>query len=168
MLRLALTLALLSALLVVPGCRRESATPPGADPLATSHSIGGALKGSDLASTRPYPIVMYDRENEERLKSYAERIAKLIGTTAVQASDHNPVCCVWLEITGWTPNPGTGGYIINHQPGGSLIQASDEEQLRLAVEHFESTATRYGDHIEVPVGVLTNYDVSAEPDAQIQ
>jgi len=111
---------------------------------------------------------MYDRDDEELLKPYAEQIAKLIGTTAVQASDHNPVCCVWLEITRWTPNPGIGGYIINHQPGGSLIQASDEDQLLLAIERFEATATRNGDRLEVPIGILTNYVVSSKAHAGVQ
>jgi hypothetical protein len=137
-------------------------------PLTAASSVDGDRANPGRASTRPYPIVMYDREDEELLKPYAEQIAKLIGTTAVQASDLNPVCCVWIEITGWTPNPGTGGYIINHQPGGSLIQASDEDQLLLAIERFEATATRNGDRLEVPIGILTNYVVSSKAHAGVQ
>lgn len=168
MFRLTSTVALVFAALVMPGCRREPSAVPGADPLAVSHSADSTQTISDRVATRPFPMVIYDRDDEELLRPYAERIAKLIGTTAVQASDHNPVCCVWIEITGWTPNPGSGGYIINHQPGGSLIQASDEDQLRLAIERFEATATRNGDRLEVPMGILTNYIVSSEAHAGTQ
>ena len=78
----------------------------------------------------------------------------------VQAADRNPVCCVWLEITGWLPNPGQPGYIIVNQRGGSMIQASDGEQMRLAVERFAATAKRSADHVAVPAGLLTNYEIA--------
>lgn len=109
---------------------------------------------------RPFSIVMYDRAQEEHLKPFAERVANLLGIDNCQSFERNPVCCVWLEITGWTPSPGDRGYVINNQPGGSLIQASDVEQMRLAVERLESVAKQYEDHVEVPAGILTSYSIN--------
>jgi len=144
----------------------QSATPapilPGSEDLLSGDGTLPIEKVSLLDAPgyiRPFPIVMYDKADEEQLKPYAERIAKLTGARIVNAMNANPVCCVWLEITKWTPNPGYPGYIINNQPGGSVIQASDPDQMRLAVERFESTAKRYEDHVTVPMGLLTNYNV---------
>ena len=178
MLQLTSTIVVLSALLIMSGCQRETSAvtvAPGTESQVARHSIDGDQENSgdtairsdtnphSLTSTRPFSIVMYDSANEELVRPHAERIANLIGTKIVQASPRNPVCCVWIEITGWTPNPGNRGYIINNQPGGSIIQASDADQLRLAVDRFESAATRYDDHVELPTGLLTNYNVNTEP-----
>ena len=113
----------------------------------------------------PLPMVMYDRANEDLLRPYAERVADLVGASMVQSAASNPVCCIWIEITGWTPNPGSRGYIINIQPGASIIQGSDEEQLRQAIERLETIAARHGDHIKLPTGLLTNYRMNAEQHA---
>ena len=165
------------AMIAMLGCQRDSPpliSGPPADSSTTREPYVGDRDVSDdafvsstrsrtsLASVRPFPIVMYDSANKEQLKPYAERIAKLIGVKVVQASPRNPVCCVWLELTRWTPNPGKQGYIINNQAGGSIIQASDEEQLRIAIERFESSAQRHGDYVEVPAALLTSYDVYAQ------
>jgi hypothetical protein len=128
-------------------------------------SIGAAISalGADKAKLeteylQPFRIVSYSAAPKE-LPPLADDIAKFVGTPIVMASDKNPVCCVRLEITGWTPNSGKGGYIIVNQPGGSIIQASDLEQMKLAVERFKSSAKKMEGHVLVPQGLLTNYSV---------
>jgi hypothetical protein len=160
-LRLICAFGFLFALAVMSGCRQRT-SPVTAAP-RTESGPAASPATTELGSIRPCSIVMYDSAREKQLEPYAQRIAKLIGATHVQVSPRNPVCCVWLELTGWTPNPGKRGYMINNQPGGSIIQASDEEQLKLAVERFESSAKRYADHVEVPTGLLTNYEVHPAP-----
>jgi hypothetical protein len=68
----------------------------------------------------------------------------------------NPVCCVWVEITNWTPNPGVAGYVIVNQPGGRIISASDLAQLRAAVQRFQQTIRKNGNSVEVLLGLLRN------------
>ena len=125
---------------------------------------GGAREGGSNVTPgfiRPFPVVMYDRANQEVLAPYAERVAKVIGANIVQAAPENPVCCVWIELSRWLQNPGSPGYVMINQAGGSIIQASSEEQLRLAIEAFESVVERKGDFVEVPSGLVTNYEVRA-------
>jgi len=171
MLRLTWAMVLISGLLVVSGCQHETSAAS-----SSSSSTQTARDDEDdtnvgpqththlefPATVRPFAMVMYDSANEEVLRPYAERVAELVGTTAVQAVDRNPVCCMWIEITRWTPNPGVRGYIINNQPGGSTIQAVDEEQLRLAIERLDANAVRHDGYVELPTGILTNYRVNAD------
>jgi len=107
----------------------------------------------------PYPIVAVPTGATEAQKAAASDIAAAMGDTGFVETDVNPVCCVWIEITGWTPNPGGGGYIIVNQPGGSIISASDVDQLRPAVERFKKSLRAHNGL--VPVGLLTNYPLPA-------
>ncbi len=187
MLRIINIAGLLIALFVISGCQQESSAPvisatsntqlqnviqtsesqskvsdqtPTVDDNNTSP---GESSAESPAFTRPFPNVMYDIANKKILKPHVERIAKLIGIKSAFPSARNPVCCVWVELTDWRPNPGNHGYIINNQPGGSVIQASNEEQLKLAIKRFESSITSGKDGIQVPVGLMTNYKMQNVP-----
>ena len=78
----------------------------------------------------------------------------------ISAGKVNPVCCVWLEISGWTPNPGEPGYVIINQGGGSLIRAANEKQLQAAVARFIASIDKTGKEIRVPLGLLTSYPIA--------
>ncbi len=107
----------------------------------------------------PFPMVRIPRTTDDKLKSLAKQIAVAIGVPPVGRLDYNPVCCVWIQIVPWVPNPGTGGYLIINQPGGSIIQASDIDQMKQAVERFKSSIRMHDGKAEVPMGMLTNYPV---------
>jgi hypothetical protein len=112
--------------------------------------------GDSIEYGRIFPIVMYHETDAKDLRPFAEEVAKSLDPgrpPVVQASPRNPVCCVWLEITHWTPNPGKPGWIIINQGGGSIISASDTKQMKLAVEKFKSTARRVNDGTEAPLGL---------------
>jgi hypothetical protein len=178
------------ALFVISGCQQENSAPVisatsnrqsmTVTPATPSHSkvsdktvtvednktSTGESSAESPAFTRPFGPVIYDIANKKILKPHAERIAKLIGIKGVFPSAKNPVCCVWVELTNWTPNSGNRGYIINNQPGGSIIQASDDEQLKLAIKRFESSIKTSTDGIQVPVGLMTNYKMQNVPDVK--
>ncbi len=102
-------------------------------------------------------MVMLPHGASAELESLAKEIAKTIGAASVGRARQNPVCCVWLEINHWTPNPGSPGFIIVNQPGGTLIQASNHEQMKLAVEKLKSVIRVRNGEAEVPMGLITNY-----------
>lgn len=77
-------------------------------------------------------------------------------------TDRNPTCCIYLEITHWLPN-GAKGYIINHQPGGTVLAASTEDELDQAVEAFVRSAKSVNGIISAPVGIQTSYPVVYTP-----
>lgn len=75
----------------------------------------------------------------------------------VTKSPTNPVCCLRLEITRWTPNPGQPGYIILIQGGGGIVLASDVGQMNVAVEKLKSVIQWKEGKPHLPLGMLTNY-----------
>lgn len=107
----------------------------------------------------PFPMVMIPRTADDKLESLAKQVAAAIGVQTVGRSDYNPVCCVWIQIVPWIPNPGTGGYLIINQSGGSIIQASDIDQMKEGVTRFKSSIRMNDGKAEVPMGMLTNYPV---------
>jgi hypothetical protein len=74
------------------------------------------------------------------------------------ARETNPICCVWLELTG-TPSPGEHGYVILHQAGGTVIQASNAKQMSLALKRWKSKAKTKQGIIMFPEGLITSYQV---------
>jgi hypothetical protein len=112
---------------------------------------------------RPFPIVGFSIDADENVKAAAREINDIIDAKFVWECKTNPVCCVWIEISRWTPSPGTPGYIIVNQPGGSIITASNAEQLRLAVERFKESIRVNDGEVQIPMGLLTNYSVVVDP-----
>lgn len=112
---------------------------------------------------RPFPIVGIARGANDAQKAAAKQIADAIGAALVTESDRNPVCCVWMEVSGWVPNPGVPGYYIINQGGGSIISATDDDQLAKAVERFKKSLRKAKTGVEVPVGMMTNYPIIPSP-----
>ena len=98
------------------------------------------------------------RSGATRVTRWLDRpVADAVGVGTVSVMEKNPVCCIWLEVTGWTPNPGEPGYFVINQAGGSIISASDEEQLQKAVERFKKSIRKSADGAEVPLGMMSSY-----------
>ncbi|PQO45363.1 hypothetical protein [Blastopirellula marina] len=76
----------------------------------------------------------------------------------------NPGCALWVEVTGFKPNPGVGGYVIVIQPGGIVLTATDAEQLERAIERIKQVRQVKKDGVYLPVGLLTNYPVIESTD----
>lgn len=105
-----------------------------------------------------FRVVGYAEDDAEELKPVADEVAKLVDTEIIVTGQKNPVCCVWLELTG-TPNPGLPGYIINHQPGGTVIQASNLEQMDLALKRWQAASKPGPLGPTYPIGLMTSYKV---------
>ncbi len=112
---------------------------------------------------RPYPIVAIAPSATAAQKAAAKEIAEAVGVEGVLLAEQNPVCCIWIEVTSWTPNPGDPGYFIINQSGGSIISASNEEQLKKATEQFKKSVREGAQGLEVPVGMMTSYRIVAAP-----
>ncbi len=117
-------------------------------------------KHPEVAYGRPFPMVACPERASDQVADAAKTIAELIGgNPEVQKRQGNPTCCVWLEVTGWNPTPGQGGYVIINQPGGSLISATNEQQLLKAVERFKAASRKGAEGVEVPMGIMTSFPV---------
>jgi hypothetical protein len=131
--------------------------------LVVDHSAFSIERGhSSSAYARPFPIVFVPTGADSAHKKLAQEIAEAIGTKAVAESKSNPVCCIWVEMNGYVPNPGDRGYVIINNGGGSLVSAADLNQLRAAVARFKKSIRRVDGNVEVPIGMLTNYRVVTE------
>src|SRR4051812_37001161 len=106
--------------------------------VAVAHAADPGVKPS-AAFVRPFPMVATARGASDARKVAAKEVAAAIGVSTFSELERNPVCCIWIEVTGWVPNPGEPGYFIINQGGGSIISASDDEQLRKAVERFRKS-----------------------------
>ena len=123
----------------------------------------GMLLGTIVAAAaaeyaRPIAVVGIPKGASAEQRAAAEKLGREFGG-AVIVVDTNPVCCVWLELRPWRPSPGTDGYVIIHQAGGTLITASNQQQLDAAVERFLKSSRMRDGKREVPVGLMTSYDV---------
>jgi hypothetical protein len=107
---------------------------------------------------QPFPVVGIPRSATAQQRAAAEKVGREFGIT-VSTLDTNPVCCVWLELRSWRPNPGTDGYVIIHQAGGTLITASSQQQLDSAVDRFIKSSRQREGKRECPVGLMTSYDI---------
>ena len=117
-------------------------------------------KHPEVEYGRPFPWVACSDRASDQVENAAKTIAELIGAKLeVQKRERNPICCVWVEVTGWNPTPGQGGYVIINQPGGSLISATNEEQLLKAVERFKAASRKGAEGVEVPTGIMTNFRI---------
>ena len=73
--------------------------------------------------------------------------------------DRNPVCCLWIEVDQWSPNPKEAAYIILLQEGGGRIIASDANQLQMAVARLMQLREGGDDRPLLPHGLITNYSI---------
>jgi hypothetical protein len=103
-------------------------------------------------AVRPVPFVLYDAANVEMLQPFADHVAGLYEAVADPAAA-NPGKGTWLELTAALPR---AGYRISNQPAGCVIQASDELQMKRAVEQLEMVGRRTPDGIRVPQELLTS------------
>ena len=76
----------------------------------------------------------------------------------------NPGCAFWVQVTGFKPNPGVGGYVVVIQQGGVVLTATDVEQLELAIDRIKQVRQLKQDGVYLPIGLLTNYHVIESPD----
>jgi hypothetical protein len=113
----------------------------------------------DDGFAKPFSVIAYAKSDAKDLKPIADTLSKQLENHIVVESDRNPVCCVWLEITG-KPSPGESGYVIVHQAGGTTIQASDVEQLKLAIKRwFDASKETKGGRV-FPIGLTTSFKVN--------
>ncbi|QDU93637.1 hypothetical protein [Lignipirellula cremea] len=131
---------------------------------ATSLAAGPPDQGQEYI--RPFPIVALPLDASEAHLAAAQELADALEIRLVTRASKNPVCCIWVEISNWTPNPGAPGYLIVNQPGGSIVIASNEAQLAIAVKRFQSSMGGTGKEARVPPGLLTNFPIviSKKPD----
>ena len=127
--------------------------------LAVGTALGySALWSPAMEYARPFAGFAIPKASTAAHRATAERAAKFFGMTATPL-DMNPVCCVWMEIRSWRPAPGEDGYIIIHQGGGTLILATNQEQLDAAADRFMEASRVVVGKREVPVGLMTSYKV---------
>jgi hypothetical protein len=124
---------------------------------AMPFSATGEEREPEYASA--FRIIGYSQANAKDLKPYAKQVSELVGAKLLLERERNPICCVWLELVG-TPSPGKPGYVILHQGGGTVIQASNAEQMKLAIERWQSVSKKTLDgDLEFPVGLVTSHKV---------
>lgn len=125
----------------------------------TSQEVGRSIEKPEYSEWR-FPVAIPASASAEQ-KAAASRLAEMLGfTSTVQVGDNrNPVCCFWIELTNWWPNPGGGGYVIIIQHGGAIMYASTIEDAKRGIERIESVRQKRGERFALPIGVLSSYPV---------
>jgi hypothetical protein len=118
------------------------------------------IAGRTVAAAEPEPWslpVMFPENASPAHRETATRLSRILGQTVASSARTNPVCCFWLELDQWRPNPGEPFYVVTIQRGGAIIRASSVEELNRAVEHVGSVVRLIRQKACLPVGmVLTN------------
>jgi hypothetical protein len=107
--------------------------------------------------TPSMPVVAVSTEADDATKAAARDVADALGVKLSIETNRNPTCCVWVEVSGWKPNPGTDGWVIINQPGGSIVSAADADQLQSAVTRFKQSIRMKAGEAMVPIGLMTSY-----------
>src|SRR5665213_312302 len=74
--------------------------------------IGGTVFAAEAKTEpkpqfeRPFPIVVVASGASDAHKAAAKKLGDAISVHVISEMPRNPVCCIWIEVTGWTPNPG--------------------------------------------------------------
>jgi hypothetical protein len=102
--------------------------------------------------------VMFPEQASQPHRNTADRLSKLLGIEHATSSKTNPVCCFWVEIDGWAPNPGSAGFTIVLQKGGAIIRATNQEQLDRAILQVQAVREIRDGEFYLPTDLLlTSY-----------
>jgi hypothetical protein len=106
--------------------------------------------------------VATSKDKGEQLASRIAHLNELLKGVIEPQTDHdaNPGCCFWVQVSDWRPNlDEAGAYVVIIQRGGALLMATDIAQLDAAIERIANERIAKGDHVYLPLGLLTNYFV---------
>ncbi|HPF40172.1 MAG TPA: hypothetical protein P5081_10575 [Phycisphaerae bacterium] len=150
---------LTGAILLLAGA--AALTPPARVPPTTQPAEAAAPQVEFAAF--PFSVAVPADASTE-LKACARRLARAMGRESVlELSDNrNPVCCFWIELTNWWPNPGRGGYVIIIQHGGAILYAATIEDANRGVARIERVRRKRGESWTLPIGLMTDYPIWAE------
>jgi hypothetical protein len=111
----------------------------------------------------PWPIACSEKMPEE-VVSRLDTLREIIGVKLRPQSSHksNPVCCLWVEVGTWNPNPGRAGYVLIIQPGGGILIATNLKQLDIAITRLKEMRKIEDSEVRLPVGLSTNFQVIEE------
>lgn len=100
------------------------------------------------------------------LRPVMRQLCELLGTneSSVVVVAKNPVCCFWIEIDNWVPNPGCPGFVMAIQGGGAVLRASNVDSALRAVESLRNSIKRIDDRINLPLGVYGEYSCDESTD----
>ena len=104
-----------------------------------------------------WPVAFPKTASKEQ-QQLATELAKALERQTL-AQNSSPGCCLWMEVLNWKPNPGNDGYIVFIQGGGGWIQATNTQQLRLAIDRVKQARLKTQIGVSLPEGILTNYPV---------
>ena len=107
-----------------------------------------------------WPVAIREASSKE-LTQEAERLKKVLGVGLdILYAKQNPVCCIWLEIDNWLPNPGEPGYIIVIQGGGARVLATSPKELKSAIDAIEKNITTRDGKAFLPAGIISSYAIA--------
>lgn len=105
-----------------------------------------------------FPIAL-NKDSTSELKKVADEVSGHLGQKIVLLVDANPICCLWLELDSWKPQPCQDYYILHFEKGGAYIKATSIEQMKLAVVRLKEIVKRKDGTVSVPIGMVTNLPI---------
>ena len=106
-----------------------------------------------------FPVYSCGTSQHEDLSPLMKTFSESFDGKTINAFDRNPRCCVWFEIVG-AANPGTDGWYMWHELGGTIITATDLNQMRRAIDALNRIAKTETEQRMLPVGITTSFAVN--------
>jgi hypothetical protein len=106
-----------------------------------------------------FPLYSCKTSQHQDLAPLMKDFSHSFGGKAINALERNPRCCVWFEIVG-AANPGTDGWYVWHQAGGTIITATDMDQMKVAIEALNRIAKTENEQRVLPIGITTCFPVT--------
>jgi len=122
-----------------------------------------AVRKDDGAKYAPlFPLYSCATSQYEDLSPLMKTFSDSFGGRSINALARNPRCCVWFEIVG-AANPGSDGWYVWHEAGGTIITATNLGQMKKAVDALNRIAKAENEKRLLRTGITTSFPVSRVP-----
>ena len=134
--------------------------------MAGTVTFPSAISANEFESTAEvsewssvFPLCSCSTNQDNILKFLIVEFAEFFNCKLLNGLESNPRCCVWFQIVG-AANPGSAGWHVWHQQGGTIITATDAEQMKDAIRELSRLSKKRNEQHSLPIGIITNFPVT--------
>ncbi len=123
---------------------------------------GDSLQDDTTEYAPFFPLYSCSTSQQEVLAPMMRAFSAAFFGKSISALEQNPRCCVWFEIV-CAANPGSDGWFVWHEAGGTIITATEVSQMEKAVDVLNRLAITENGQRMLRTGITTSLPVHSVP-----